>query len=548
MAFPSGVSLATITVGSVIDFFGESTDISVTVTPVLGGDGKAKHIVHADTGHVLLIRSRLVQGSPGGPVSFDVPHVDQPGFVDSAGNAISNWAYSATVVYGKAKDDKWTKVFQPMVGQDLLDLDLIPDGNITAPVSAPLADVTSVNGQTGAVTLLEASPENVEAALPNRLTETELSATIASGVAEGTAGLASKTEVPALYAQTFEPVVESALLNGRAALANWENTPAKWLLVGDSLTYGWNVSQVSKRYASVAARTLRARLGNAPGMEFIAAAVESPSYPSPWTVTGTPAKSGFGPARFAHGLSAGNSQSITVTGKTMNVWFTKSNTGGIFNVTVDGGAPVPVDTIRSSAGFDDGYFTTIDLGTDGQHTIVVSHASGGRAEFTGIEVFTTESKTKGLHVYVAGRPGYKTSDYGAPGGSNYGKAVQTINPNIITYALGVNDYAANVDPEVFGANVRTHLAGFRTWTTSKPSFVLIPVQLRTGTFTYPWQAYVDEMHQIAAEFTDVAVLDMSIRLPDVATDTLALYDDHVHYTDKGAALFGSTLAQFLLPR
>jgi hypothetical protein len=232
----------------------------------------------------------------------------------------------------------------------------------------------------------------------------------------------------------------------------------------------------------------------------------------------------------------------------MNVWYIKSPTGGAFNVAVDGGVPVVVDTLYGGPGFSDGFFVTINLGANAAHSVNVAHASGGRAEFTGIEVFTPENLSTGLRLYVAGRPGFKTADYGEANVNTYGRAMQVINPDIITYALGVNDYSSNVDPAVFRTNVRSQLANFRTMTTSKPSIVLIPVQLRTGTFTYAWQTYVDEMHQIASEFADVSVLDMSVRLPSVASDTLGLYADHVHYTDKGAALFGATLAQFLLPR
>jgi hypothetical protein len=88
-------------------------------------------------------------------VQFTLPHTDQAGFQDEAGNAYQNWYYTATIQYqsGKVTKPAFTKVFQLAVGQTTVDLDLLPSGSPAMPYTAPVATVTSVNGAIGAVDL-----------------------------------------------------------------------------------------------------------------------------------------------------------------------------------------------------------------------------------------------------------------------------------------------------------------------------------------------------------------------------------------------------------
>ena len=91
----------------------------------------------------------------GSVASFVVPHVDQAGFINGSGAAVTNWSYVATVTYTSSTNSIATRTvaFQPFVGQSSIDLDLVNDGTVTSPTTSPTATVTSVNGQTGAVTI-----------------------------------------------------------------------------------------------------------------------------------------------------------------------------------------------------------------------------------------------------------------------------------------------------------------------------------------------------------------------------------------------------------
>lgn len=89
-----------------------------------------------------------------GDVSFVVAHVDQAGFLDAAGAAVTGWVYTLTyqVQVGGVKSSYLIhKAFQVADGLATLDLDLIPDeGAVSVPAAtAPTVGVTSVAGVAG---------------------------------------------------------------------------------------------------------------------------------------------------------------------------------------------------------------------------------------------------------------------------------------------------------------------------------------------------------------------------------------------------------------
>ena len=129
--------------------------MTATVTPVLGG---TKYLVHSTTGDLMVPSPQTFTASQDNVLSFSVPHVDQPGYMDDNATAYTMWAYKIdiTVLIGNGRNTKkhtWTKNFQPLVGQDFIDIDQIASGTISEGVSAPLPEILSVNGQTGHVTV-----------------------------------------------------------------------------------------------------------------------------------------------------------------------------------------------------------------------------------------------------------------------------------------------------------------------------------------------------------------------------------------------------------
>lgn len=168
MAYPAGMQLVSVTVGSALSWHGEDRQLSVQIRPILGGN--AKRLVWGATGQVIVPETATYKAEPGNIVSFTLPHPAYPGLIDGAGNEVLNWSYHATITAGP---ETWTQAFQPVEGQFIIDLDLVPDGQVTAPTSAPLPLVTSVNGQTGAV-VVEGGGEGVsDADMAARINDTE---------------------------------------------------------------------------------------------------------------------------------------------------------------------------------------------------------------------------------------------------------------------------------------------------------------------------------------------------------------------------------------
>lgn len=150
MALPAGVTTCQVVFNTPVSFAGGTGAATLTVRPT-------QTIIHQATGIPLgaFTETVTVTGVPG---TIALPVVDQSGFVDSTGRAVTMWAYTADVSWNvNGQFLASHKSFQLVTGQSSVVLDLVPDGNVSTPVSAPVPPVTSVNGAAGAVTLTKAS-------------------------------------------------------------------------------------------------------------------------------------------------------------------------------------------------------------------------------------------------------------------------------------------------------------------------------------------------------------------------------------------------------
>lgn len=147
MSHPSGVSTCTVTFGKAYAALGSEAKITGTIEI-------DRPVIHAASGGTYYAVPDDVESGAGGFFSTEVAHVNQAGFTDRAGNAVTNWAYvfKGQVDFGRNRIVNVRQEFQVVVGQDQVDLDLVPSGSITPGVSAPTPAVLSVAGLTGPIT------------------------------------------------------------------------------------------------------------------------------------------------------------------------------------------------------------------------------------------------------------------------------------------------------------------------------------------------------------------------------------------------------------
>lgn len=188
---PVEVSTCAINFGRAISFLGEGAKVTATLSAVFAdgsGNLTAATVVHTATGIALYSGDDvLITTADGESLDFAVPHVDQAGFHDGAGNTVTMWAYVLEgIVTFPSRKVAFSKTFQPMVGETTIDLDLRPDGAAAAAVSAPTPTIVALSQQTLAAAAAALVSET------NAATSATTAADNANGFGAGTAtGLAA---------------------------------------------------------------------------------------------------------------------------------------------------------------------------------------------------------------------------------------------------------------------------------------------------------------------------------------------------------------------
>ena len=189
MPLPAGVTTCLVSKKAPVSFGGGQAKVYLEITPSV-------RLVHSATGTPLADFIETVEPLEGGVAQVILPHTDQAGFQDEAGNAFTNWHYTARARYQKGTDTKHLPLttFQLKSAQTEVDLSLIPAGAAALPTTAPVASVTSVNGQTGAVDTRLQDARNPEALFTGTITYTNGAPTSAPVVwPDGTTGVYTGT-------------------------------------------------------------------------------------------------------------------------------------------------------------------------------------------------------------------------------------------------------------------------------------------------------------------------------------------------------------------
>lgn len=381
----------------------------------------------------------------------------------------------------------------------------------------------------------------------------------------------SKTQSDARYIRPTEQGRESlsfnkswAMIPARAAFAKGNGDI---ILLGDSETEGRTASIITNRWATGFATDLHAKFnpsGITGGYGYVPAYYESTYGATPivvWTYTGTTTHSqDAGLGRRCVSMTAGSSGSITFTGTSVKLFFTKKFTSNdAVSVTIDGGSASTVSIPSSgSSGVEiGGYAWTSGALTAGSHTVVVARTNGSPI-FEGGYLFNTD-ESSGIRVWEAGHSGYLAWGYvnSQTAAPQWAPVISSIVPSMVVIAFGTNEYGTGGRTSAqFGSDLVNLIALVRANTTAKFSTLIMMMHERTpvaATPVEPYQNYVSQAYSVAAADTGgsgtgrsgVSVLDLSQRLPIGGTDEFGLLSDGVHYTDSGNQAVRQILTNFV---
>lgn len=92
MSFPDGVTLCSVTIPASSVWQGGASTITATLTPT-------RTVFHRKTGQQLLPVTGTASGPSGAGLVLLVPHTQQSGYRDAAGNSVGAWEYELLAVY-----------------------------------------------------------------------------------------------------------------------------------------------------------------------------------------------------------------------------------------------------------------------------------------------------------------------------------------------------------------------------------------------------------------------------------------------------------------
>jgi hypothetical protein len=181
MTIPAGISTALVHMDAPVSFIGEPGRLYVRIQPSVS-------LVWEATGTPLANFFDAVSPDNGLPMEIELPHTDQDGFIDGLGNSITGWFYTVTIKYEKDGQIVHfpSRDFQILTGQESVDLALVPSGDAFVPQIAPILPVTSIDGQTGAVTLADLDLDQVDNTADSaKPVSTAMATALAGKVAKG---------------------------------------------------------------------------------------------------------------------------------------------------------------------------------------------------------------------------------------------------------------------------------------------------------------------------------------------------------------------------
>jgi len=338
-----------------------------------------------------------------------------------------------------------------------------------------------------------------------------------------------------------------------AALADVDESPARWLAVGDSLTEGQGASSVEARWVDLARDGLRAAHpvdGVTGGVGYRPAVFATYGPDSPWgdwaadrqggvAPDGTSPDLGFRSLR----LDPGAQVSWPVTGTDVDLWW--AGGGGSFTWDVDGTRQGSVDTGDAAASSS---VTPIEGLEAGAHTVTVT-VDGDSDEAVvlhGLAAFDGD-RDRGVTLYDSARSGATTTTF-TDDLAGWLEAVAAARPDVVTITLGANDLRS-LDPEEFADGCLDIVEGLQGLD-APPTIVVVdefPVAAGLAdSGRAPVSEYADALDEVVDETGVVSVSLGDALASSGSTDLRSLLSsDGLHPNDAGQRAIATFMTSVL---
>ena len=171
----------------------------------------------------------------------------------------------------------------------------------------------------------------------------------------------------------------------------------------------------------------------------------------------------------------------------------------------------------------------------------------GSIKFTGIVAhnYASANLTKGIYFYNSGHGGFTTTDF--VGQTYLFERITSINPHLVTYMPGTNDYGASMAIVDFTANVQSILDSIKAAAPNAEILLITPYRRLDITGSVPWASFRAANASLAAR-NGCAYVDMTDFYPSSQTlDSADLIDtDSIHQTDRGHSYAAQLLYSALI--
>lgn len=337
------------------------------------------------------------------------------------------------------------------------------------------------------------------------------------------------------------------------ALGRREDTPAKVMFLGHSFAEGQGASAVARRHITRLQGLLRSRFpcmittNPAGGAGFIPPYYAATTLANPYSATSGSMTNvtTLGPGGRTIFIPNAGYREFTVFGTSIDVMLVKgTGAGTATTVKIDGVDQTAIN--GNNATTVDGFITHYTFGSRGSHTVRVT-ATTGAAYLAGIYVYD-QDESAGIHVIDASHTGWKASDHNAVASSGGVASLWNLQPALVLIELGINEWTTSVSSATFKTNLQTLIATVKAAVTIQPSIGLIVDYQDLGSYAETWEAFRQVYYDVqAADSSNIALLDMTLRLPTAVPGGSTYNQTDGHPTNPGHDFYANAIANWISP-